>query len=250
MKNKKFTVIGGDVRNIKLAELLKNDGNDVYMHGFKNSDVEVDVREFDDLKQAVGVSDIIIGPVPCSNDGETINAAYHPDKIYINEVFRAISNKQIFIAGRISDKILHMAQAYNVYTVDILHREEMSVLNAIPTAEGAIQIAMQEMPITVHGSNFLVVGYGRIGKTLSKMLRGIGAHVYCAARKYSDMAWVKSQGYIPLFINDLDSYVSEMDVIINTVPALVLNSSVLARVRKECLIIDLASKPGGIGLGI
>lgn len=250
MKNKKYTVIGGDLRSVKLAESLRNDGNEVYTYGFKNYEGVSDMNEVDNLKDAIDDSDIIIGPVPCSNDNETINAVYSTDKIHINEVFRLISNKQIFIAGRISDKIAHMAQAYNVYTADILDREEMSVLNAIPTAEGAIQIAMQEMPITVHGSNFLVLGYGRIGKTLSKMLHGIGANVYCAARKYSDMAWAKSCGYTPVSINALGDYVPRMDVIINTVPALILNCSILGKVRKECLIIDLASKPGGVGLGI
>lgn len=51
----------------------------------------------------------------------------------------------------------------------------MAVLNAIPTAEGAIQIAMEEMPVTIHGSKALVLGFGRVGKTLAKMLDGIGA---------------------------------------------------------------------------
>lgn len=35
---------------------------------------------------------------------------------------------------------------------------------------------------TLHKSNVLVMGYGNIGKVLSKMLCGIGANVYCEAR--------------------------------------------------------------------
>ena len=66
----------------------------------------------------------------------------------------------------------------------------MTVLNAIPTAEGAIQIAMEEMPVTIHGSKAFVLGFGRVGETLAKMLNGIGAKTYVAARKHSDFAWI------------------------------------------------------------
>jgi len=93
-----------------------------------------------------------------------------------------MNKSQLFIAGRITDKIAQLADVYNVYSVDLLEREEMAVLNAIPTAEGAIQIAMEEMPITLHGSNALILGFGRIGKILAKMLHGIGSNVYVEAR--------------------------------------------------------------------
>jgi len=101
-----------------------------------------------------------------------------------------MNKSQLFIAGRITDKIAQLADVYNVYSVDLLEREEMAVLNAIPTAEGAIQIAMEEMPITLHGSNALILGFGRLEDTC-KMLHGIGSNVYVEARKYSDLAWMK-----------------------------------------------------------
>lgn len=248
--NKRYLVIGGDLRSIKLAQSLETDGAEVCIYGFDNTQVELTNRVSQDLKESINNSDIIIGPTPCSIDNETINTTYSSQKIYLNEVFKAMGNKQIFTAGRISEKIAHMAEVYNVYTIDLLEREEMSVLNSIPTAEGAIQIAMEQTPITIHGSNILVIGYGRIGKTLAKMLYGIGAKVHVAARKYSDIAWVKSYGYTPIVLNDLSKIVSEMEIIINTVPSLVLNSAILENVRNDCLIIDLASKPGGVDLGV
>ena len=143
MSVRKFTVLGGDLRNVKLANLLLADGNSVNIYGFKNAGFELGIPESMDLQQAIDDSDIVIGPLPCSNDNETVNAPFHPEKIYISEVFKTMKKSQLFIAGRISDKIVHMAGVYNVYCADILEREEMAVLNAIPTAEGAIQIAME-----------------------------------------------------------------------------------------------------------
>lgn len=246
MSIKKYTIIGGDLRNVKLANIIKADGNIVNIYGFKNAGFELGLKENEDLPGAIDDSDIVIGPLPCSNDNETLNAPYHPEKIYINEIFKIMKKNQLFIAGRISEKILHLAHAYNVYGIDILEREEMAILNAIPTAEGAIQIAMEELPITLHDSKVLVMGFGRIGKILSKMLHGLGAKVFVEARKYSDIAWIKSYGYKPVYLNELCDYMGQMDIIFNTIPHIVLDANLLGKIKSDCLIIDLASKPGGV----
>lgn len=118
--------------------------------------------------------------------------------------------------------------------------------NAVPTAEGAIEIAISETPVTVHGSRCLVLGYGRVGKTLSHSLLSLGAKAYVVARKYADLAQIENYGCHPLTMNDAKSRIAGFDIIFNTIPALVLDSDTLARTRKDTLIIDLASKPGGV----
>lgn len=246
MDKKKFTIIGGDLRSVKLANFIAADGNEVNIYGFSGAGFEVGKKESGNLALAIDESDVVIGPLPCSNDNETLNAPFHPEKIHINDVFKAMSKNQLFIAGRISGKISQLAQIYNVYSVDILEREEMAVLNAIPTAEGAIQIAMEELPITLHNSNVIILGFGRIGKILAKMLDGIGADVYVEARKYSDIAWIRSYGYKPVFLNELKNYINQMDVVFNTIPHIILDGELLSKLSKDCLIIDLASKPGGV----
>jgi dipicolinate synthase subunit A len=246
MSLRKYTVIGGDLRNVKLAESIYADGSQVNLYGFKKAGFESQLSENEDLQAAIDDSEIVIGPLPCSNDNETLNAPFHNEIIQMNEVFKIMKKNQLFIAGRISDKIVHLAKAYNVYSVDILEREEMAVLNAIPTAEGAIQLAMEETPITLSGSKTMVLGYGRVGKVLSKMLAGLGAEVYVEARKYSDIAWIKAYGQKPVYINELKQYIGNMDIVFNTIPSKILDSTILDQIGKDCLIIDLASKPGGV----
>lgn len=107
-------------------------------------------------------------------------------------------------------------------------------------------LAMEKSRITLNNSNCLILGFGRIGKILSKMLSGIGANVYCEARKNSDIAWIKSFGYTPINLEDLDEYLYKFDFIFNTIPHLILDAKRLELINKECLLIDLASKPGGI----
>mgnify|MGYP000044189776 CR=1 FL=1 len=246
MTNKRFTVLGGDLRSVKLANLISKDGNQVNIYGYKDAGFELGLIESPSLELAVKESDIIIGPLPCSNDNENINAPFCPKKIYIKDIFKTMNKNQLFIAGRIGEKILHAASVYSVYTVDLLKREEMAVLNAVPTAEGAIQIAMEEMPITLHNSNAIILGFGRIGKILAKMLSGLGCNVYVEARKHSDLAWIKSYGYKPVHIDDIANNIENMDVVFNTIPHMILDINMLEKVRKESLIIDLASKPGGV----
>lgn len=118
--------------------------------------------------------------------------------------------------------------------------------NAIPTAEGALQYAMENSEITIHGSKCMVLGFGRCGKVLAHMLKGIGAHLSVEARSLSDLAYIESYGYNPVPLRDLTDYIGQYDFIFNTIPSMILDEKKLMRVKKDCLLIELASKPGGI----
>lgn len=238
----KFAVVGGDERSLKLSNLLQNDGHKVEIYGFNKI---LDVDNNLSLIQVTSDANIIIGPLPLTNDGETLNAPFSSKDIQLKELFESITSEQIFIGGKI-DKDIYITKGVDVKIIDYFIREEMQVLNAVPTAEGAIQLAMENLPITICSSNTLVLGFGRIGKVLAKMLYGIGANTYVAVRKYSDIAWLKSYGYKPIPFKELDMYLPTMDVIFNTVPSEILSKQRLEKLNKECLTIDLASKPGGV----
>ena len=105
---------------------------------------------------------------------------------------------------------------------------------------------MEETPVTLHDSRMLVLGFGRIGKILARKLDGIGAKVSVEARKYADIAWIKSYGYEPVYINELGGHLGKMDVIFNTIPHRILDANLLEKLKRDCLVIDLASKPGGV----
>jgi dipicolinate synthase subunit A len=128
---------------------------------------------------------------------------------------------------------------------DFSTREDFSILNAIPTAEGALELAMREMPVTLHGAEALVAGYGRIGKLLCKNLMALGSKVTASARGNSDFAWMDAHGVRSAHTLKLDGTLHRYDVIFNTVPHLTLTSARLREVKPSCVIIDLASSPGG-----
>ena len=120
------------------------------------------------------------------------------------------------------------------------------IANAVPTAEGAIQIAMEELPVTIHGARVLVIGYGRVGRMTAQRFQALGARVSVAARKYADLAWAESLGLGVEQTGHLLGWLCGYDLVINTVPARVLGKPELRDLKPDCLVIDLASKPGGV----
>ena len=117
---------------------------------------------------------------------------------------------------------------------------------ALPTAEGAIQIAMEQLPITIHGARVLVVGFGRVGRVVAQRMAALGARVSVAARRYESLAWARAMGYGAEKTGQLAGWLCSYDLVVNTVPALVLGEAELADLRPDCLVLDLASRPGGV----
>ena len=105
---------------------------------------------------------------------------------------------------------------------------------------------MEELPVTIQGLRTLIIGNGRIGQAVAVRLSGLGAQVTVSARKPADFARIQTAGYRWLDTRRLSGQLAAFDFIINTVPAPVLGAADLAEVSPDCLLIDLASKPGGI----
>ena len=243
-----FSIIGGDLRIIKLAKMLAEDGNNVYTYGMEKAEElkeNKNIMMCNKLQETVKKSEIVIGPIPFSSNGKGINAPFSDNIISIRELMHVI-NAKILIAGSITPDVYDLANDEYIEIIDIMKREELAVLNTISTAEGTIEIIIANTNKIIHGSKVLILGFGRIGKVLARKLAGLSAKVTCAARKDEDLAWIRAYGHMETNINAIGENLSEYDVIINTVPHLVLTSEKIKYVKDDCLLVDLASNPGGI----
>lgn len=246
---KKIAFVGGDLRQIRVINQMAKCGANIKVFGFDENSIkkfDESVEIVNSITEIVKESRTIILPLPYTTDGENINAPFFDEFISINEMITNVLPKTCVLAGRCDEKLKTIAEICDISLIDYFQREELMMLNAIPTAEGALQIAMEETPHTIHGSNCLVTGGGRISKILAKMLYGIGAKVTVAARKRGDLAQAEAFGYTGIPIWELYNHIYRFDVVFNTVPSLILDSRLLSRIHKNCLIIDLASKPGGV----
>ena len=247
MKNR-YLVLGGDLRNIKLAGMLADDGNRVYSFGQDRSDEILDdgrIEKCTSLKTAMEKAQVIIGPVPFSSNEDFINAPFAHDKIMIDDLMKTNKGK-IFISGSIKDDLKKKLDEKYMEVIDIMKRDDLAILNTIATAEGTIEVAIKNTDKILQGSRVLILGFGRVGKIVANKFSKMSAIVTCAARKVSDLAWIKAYGYNSLNINDMLYDLKEFDIIINTVPQTILRERELKHIDAEALLIDLASSPGGI----
>jgi len=246
-----FAAIGGDLRQIQVINSIAEAGHKISVYGFekcKENYFHSHVKRCNSAFDAVDFAEIVILPLPYTTNGTTVNAPFCSDDLTVESVVKTLQQgKQLFV-GKVDEKIQKLCETYEIHYVDYFDREELTIANAIPTAEGAIAVAMKETPFTLHGSNCLCLGFGRIGKILSKMLFGIGANVSVAARKTSDFAWCQAFGYTSIHVEKLEEAVGNYDIIFNTIPHLILDFNLLSKVKRDVLIVDLASKPGGVSL--
>ena len=240
-----YSIIGGDLRIVKLYRMLKNEGNSVKTYALDNSEEVNKSDKYETLEDALKNSEIIISALPFSKDGYYINAPYSDKKIMVEELFSKADSQKIF-AGLIKEEILCEHKNLKIY--DLMKDESLTIMNAVSTVEGAIQIAMEETKKTIHNSKILILGFGRIGKILAKNLKALGAEVTCEARKSSDIAWIKAYNYNPLELEKLDQNIEDYEIIFNTVPSLILDRNLIKKIKKDSLIIDLASAPGGVNI--
>lgn len=238
--SKTFSVIGGDLRQLTLASLLEKDNYNVTIFGFDTGIDAGNLKKCGSLADAAN-KDFIILPLPVSQDNKTLNAPYSSDVIPLDTLMEYTNENSVILGGK-------TCGLPNVY--DYFEREELSVANAIPTAEGAIETALSETAYTLFGSKCLVIGFGRCGKILADRLKGMGCKVSVSARKPSDFAWIDAFGYAVCDSENLNGKISDFDIIFNTVPVLLLDGDLLKQIPKDTLIIDLASKPGGVDFSL
>jgi len=239
-------VVGGDLRQAEMARLLTEDGHSVHTFALKPpGGVAEEVRAETDLS-GIRLADCVILPLPVLSGDELLNAPFAAEPCPIGRVLDALGPRQIVCAGKVSPDLRAAARARELTLHDYFAREELAVANAVPTVEGAIQIALEELPITLHGARALVIGFGRLGKLLARRLDGLGVNVSAAARGCADLAWIEALGYGVEHSQQLRGWLCGYDLIINTVPARMLGAAELEELRPGCLVIDLASKPGGV----
>ena len=240
-----FWLLGGDQRQVRLAGLLSEDGHAV--HTFALGPAGEGVREERTLAGAE-LADCVVLPLPAAGPDGRLNAPLAGAAVPLEEVFDALRPGQIVCAGRVDAGTRALAEGRGVRLIDYFAREELAVANAVPTAEGAVQIALEEMPVALRGARALVVGYGRLGRALAPRLAALGARVTVAARRYDALAWAESFGFDTCPVKELRECLCGYDLVVNTVPAPVLGAAELGELKKECVVIDLASLPGGVDL--
>lgn len=219
-------VIGGDSRQTYLVKNLNNLGYNAE-HLTKNKK----------MKEKIEKSDVIILPLPATKNGNTIFNTFDEDSIYISDLKEFIKDQKI-----LTSKLIIPGKN----CLDYSELDSFAIKNAVPTAEGAIAIAIENSKKTIFKSNCLVIGNGRIGKILASKLYLLGADVTISARKSIDKAYISAFNMKYAQTSKISEIANNFDMIFNTVNYPLIDSDFFANCKQDSVFIELASMPGSI----
>ncbi|MGG5252899.1 dipicolinic acid synthetase subunit A [Neobacillus sp. SM06] len=242
-----IAVIGGDARQLEIIRKLTELDARLSLIGFEQLDhaftgaVKEKINEID-----FSTIDAFILPVAGTNLQGQVETIFSNEKVVLTEDILASTPSHCTIYSGITNPFLTgLTTKANRRLVQLFARDDVAIYNSIPTVEGTIMMAIQHTDFTIHGSNVAVLGLGRCGMSVARAFHALGAKVKVGARKSEHLARITEMGVTPFHLNDLETEVRNTDIIINTIPHLVLSAAVLSKIPVHTLIIDIASKPGG-----
>lgn len=240
MKDNTFLILGGDNRSLYLGEYLENQGFKVCYYAFNHTEC------YSSLEEAMNSSDVIVLPLPFTKDRLTLNTPLFDDKVLISDILALLSHKKKIFGGQLPKSFCEELESRNCPYCDYFLLDELAIYNAVPTAEGVVQVLIEELPITIHGMKCAVLGYGRVGKVIAKTLYSLGADVTVFARKQSVFAEISASSMKYKHFDALTTDFNDFDAMINTVPVRVLGGSQLSMLNPDCVLVEVASAPFGI----
>lgn len=230
-----FCLAGGDARQLYLADLLRQDGYRVTTLALSDSPADLSI-----LSEA----DCVLLPTIPLTSNELLHAPLSAQQFPIHSILNALRPEQYIFTGKAPTYLLDQASSLGLTIREYLRREELAIANAVPTAEGAVQLAMEALPVTIHSSSILILGFGRVGQCTAARFSALGAHVTAAARSSAQRALARSMGLSAVSLSGLTALGQNWDLVINTIPAIVCRKKELLSFGTPVLL-ELASSPGG-----
>lgn len=250
LKGLTVAMLGGDAREVTLAREIAAAGTTVKTFGLP---VEgVNIVACPGPEQCLAGVQALILPVPGVGEDMRLHSAYLADPpVLTREMLARLPAGTPVLVGMAREKLRRLLQEAGLRVVELMQMDEVAILNSIPSAEGAVQMAMERLPVTVHGSRAVVLGFGRTAHTLAQLLHAMHAHTTVVARNPAQLARAEVMGLQAVHISELPGCLRKKpDLVFNTIPAPVLTADVLQELTPATLIIDLASAPGGTDFAV
>lgn len=238
---------GGDARQLEVIRRLTELDASVTIVGFDRLDTPFSgVVRGEWTPETLRQADALVLPPVGTEDDGSIAAIFTEQEMKLTDDYLAALPKTSKIyCGMAKPYLREMADKHHLGLVELFERDDVAIYNSIPTAEGAVMMAIQNTDITIHGSNCMVLGLGRTGLTLARTLQGLGAAVKAGVRREESFARAYEMGFEPFYMPDLARQTGNIDLLFNTIPNMIVTAQVIAGLPLRAVIIDLASKPGG-----
>jgi dipicolinate synthase subunit A len=242
--SRRLALIGGDERDPEIARLAAETGASVKAFGIPWPEGEIPgVERVDSSSAAVDDADYIFLPIPLGV-GSVIYAPHADEPIVVDEELLSMAAPDAYLfCGRVTSEIEAAANAAGVRIHEYDPDRELMMLRGPAIVEGALQQAIEVTDVTINDAEVVVVGFGNIGQLLARTLRGLGARVHVAARNPIQRAGAYADGLLPLALEELPALAPSLDMVFSTVPAQVVDRSILERLPTGTLVLDIAPPP-------
>ena len=230
-----FCLVGGDARQLYLADALRADRHRVTLCHLPGAPL---------FAEHLSGADCVLLPMPLIGADGALFAPLMQTLLSLSTVLDALHPGRRIFAGKVSSAAHSLAAERGLVIHDYLLQEELAIANAVPTAEGALQLAMEHLPGVIHKSRVLVAGFGRVGQCTALRFQALGARVSVLARNPAQLALADTMGCTPIPLPAFSRDPSDWDLVINTVPSPIFNRERLEQLG-SALLLELASPPGG-----
>jgi dipicolinate synthase subunit A len=241
-------VLGGDSRMLEHMRLARLAGAKVQHYGsIPGAEEAAGSPQAASLADAVKGARIISCPIPGLGAEDELYAKFTDEKLRLTtEVLKGAAPGALIMTCYSTPRLDTWAEAANVAIIPYAEDDALSILHAVPTAEGAIRVAIENTDDTLLGMDVLCVGLGRVGVSVAQAFEGMKSRVSLAARNPAQLARAWAMNLRPIELRDLKSHIGHFGLIVSSTSGLVLTRDLLAATRPDVVIIDLCSPPGSV----
>jgi dipicolinate synthase subunit A len=239
--------IGGDARQLEIIRRFIEMDASVTLYGFDNLQNNFAGASKEQLSpEALALADAVILPAVGTDDNGIVESLFAAGELQLTDAhISALQPNVRIFTGMAKPYLKKLCEKHRIKLIELFDRDDVAIYNSIPTAEGALMMAIQSTDITIHGSQSMVLGFGRTGFTMARTLQGLGAHVKVGVRRPEHFARAYEMGFEAFYTDDLYRQVANIDLLFNTIPTMIVTAQVITNIPHRAVIIDLASKPGG-----
>lgn len=237
----RILVCGGDTRSLFAAKKLREDGADI-------CDTMTGDAAADDLNAAAEKAarcDAVLLPLPVLRAG-IFNAPSSPLRLTVGELTGLLRGVRLIVGGILPPALLQAPELRGSVFYDHYRDPVFTAENAALTAEGVLGMLIAETPRAVNGAEYLITGFGTCGSAVARSLCSAGAHITVAARREKARRSAELDGCRAVSFEELPAAAPRFDAVVNTVPAQVVGADTIGRLKKDALLLEIASAPFGI----
>lgn len=238
-----IAVMGGDLRQKWLAYTLAQQNLLSAVYALPDFS-QIDAVTLSNL-EALNQYQCVIGPVPLARNGAVVLPA-ETQPLYLTELLQRLQPGQLLAGGNLPADFIQQCHQKKIITYDFMQSPELALANAEITAEGMIAVLLQQTPYILQNTSLLLLGYGRCGMILAQKLTALGCHVSICETDALKRSLACSFGYTVLAPEALPAILPNCELLVNTVPSLLLTYDLLQLLPSQAMLFDLASAPGGI----